>query len=60
VFNFKDGITLLFLLECSWIFFLHKENFSLKNNSKSQDLVVNAEGLVTKDQSGWGFSVESR
>ena len=31
---------------------------SKNNNSKPQDLIVYTDGSVTKDQSGWGFTVK--
>ena len=30
----------------------------IQENSKPQDLIVHADGSVTKDQSGWGFTVK--
>ena len=30
----------------------------ISENSKPQDLIVYTDGSVTKDQSGWGFSVK--
>ena len=30
----------------------------IQENSKPQDLIVHTDGSVTKDQSGWGFTVK--